>query len=245
MYLSVDNKMYSSCSGADAIANVLRKEFTKTPISSATENALSKLSDMINKSIFIVAANEKRLTSIEQIEDKLSDCTNTKSALPLMNQITDVGKRAVLDAFQGKGYQSADDADKGYARELVLKAICYPTVKTSTALLNVLDSYNSVLGLNLSGFNALSPANRGEAIVAFSGQNPGIGSMQSVLDNIVGKYNSQTPAPPSGGGGGSSGGSGGSGGSFIAPTMPSVTNTPDASQGNTSVFKDLTDVWCA
>ena len=62
MYLAVDNEMYKSCQDTTSIANVLQKELAKAPISSATENALSKLSDMIDKSALTVAANERKLT---------------------------------------------------------------------------------------------------------------------------------------------------------------------------------------
>ena len=236
MYLSIDNKMYDSCSGAEAIATVLSKELEKTPISSATEDALSKLSGMIDKSILVVAVNEKKLTSLAQIEDKLSECTNTKATKGLLDQITAPGKTAVLSGFQGNGFSAVDDADKRYGQELVLKAICYPTVKTSTALLSVVSKYNSVLGLNLSGFNGLSDANRAQAIVTFSGQNPTIASMQSVLDSIVSGYSQQTPASPQGGGGG---------GSQIAPpitTAPPVSDNPAAPETSSSVFNDLADV---
>jgi len=97
----------------------------------------------------------------------------------------------------------------------------------------VLNNYNSVLGLNLSGFNGLSETNKAQAIVSFSEQNPTVASMQSVLDLIVGSYNQQKP---SGGGGG---GGGGSNMNFIAPSMPSAT---DNQTSQTSVFNDLADV---
>ena len=241
MYLAVDNKMYESCSGAGAVAAILSRELDKTPISSATENALSKLSGMIDRSILSVAANEQKLTSLAQIEEKLSECTNTKTTLGLMGQITEAGKTAILSGFQGNGYLTVDNADKRFGQEIVLKAICYPTVKTSTALLNVVNNYNSVLGLNLSGFNGLSETNKAQAIVSFSEQNPTVASMQSVLDLIVGGYNQQTPPPPGGGGGGGGGGGSSSNdGSYIIQPMPSVSDTPAAPQ--TSVFNDLTDV---
>ena len=229
MYLSLDNQMYKVCSGSTAIAAVLSKEIAKNPISSATENAIAKLSDMIDKSVLVVAANEKKLSSLTQISNKLSDCSNTKLALSLTEQITEEGKAAVLSSFQGNGYIDVDNADKRYAQEIVLKAICYPTVKTSAALLQVLEDYNSVLGLDLSEFNALARSKRAEAIVDFSGQKPTVTTMQSVLDTIVKKFDTPVKITSSGGGGG--------GGSYMISNRPAVSESSD-----TSVFNDLANV---
>ena len=228
MYLSLDNQMYKVCSGSTAIAAVLSKEIAKKPISSATENAIAKLSDMIDKSVLVVAANEKKLSSLTQISNKLSDCSNTKLALSLTEQITEEGKAAVLSSFQGNGYIDVDNADKRYAQEIVLKAICYPTVKTSAALLQVLEDYNSVLGLDLSEFNALARSKRAEAIVDFSGQKPTVTTMQSVLDTIVKKFDTPVKITSSGGGGG---------GSHMISNRPAASESSD-----TSVFNDLANV---
>ena len=236
MYLSIDSQMYKICSSSDAIAEVLKKEFTKTPVSSATENAVDILSAMFDKSILVVAANEKKLTSFNQIEEKLSDCTNTKLVTSLKEQISEDGKSALLNSFQGNGYASVDNADKRYAQELVLKAICYPTVKTSTALLGVLDGYNSVLGLDLSDFNSLSKSKQAEVIVAFSGENPTVATMQSVLNNIVKKYNAPVKPSTSGGGGG------GGGGSYVVSNKPATVNPSSEPQKDISVFNDLSNV---
>lgn len=237
MYLSVDNKMYDSCSGASAVAVVLAKELEKTPISSATENALSKLSEMIDKSILTVAANETKLTSLAQVEEKLSECDNTKTVIGLMEQITESGKTAILSGFQGNGFATVEDADKRFGQEIVLKAICYPTVKTSTALLSVLDEYNLVLGLDLSKFKKLSKTNKAQAIVEFSGKNPTVATMQDVLDDIVKGYKE-----PSSSGGGGGGGAGGGGGSLVVPTLPINPSNPGQSGTTGSVFNDLADV---
>lgn len=229
MYLSLDNQMYKVCSGSTAIAAVLSKEIAKNPISSATENAIAKLSDMIDKSVLVVAANEKKLSSLTQISNKLSDCSNTKLALSLTEQITEEGKAAVLSSFQGNGYIDVDNADKRYAQEIVLKAICCPTVKTSAALLQVLEDYNSVLGLDLSEFNALARSKRAEAIVDFSGQKPTVTTMQSVIDTIVKKFDTPVKITSSGGGGG--------GGSYMISNRPAASESSD-----TSVFNDLANV---
>lgn len=237
MYLSVDNKTYESCSGATAIAGILRIELAKTPISSATENALSKLSAMIDKSVITVAANEGKITSLAQIGEKFAECTNTKIVKDLIGQIDATGEAAFLNDFNGNGYFSVDDADRRCAQEIVLKAICYPTVKTSTALLNVVDNYNSVLGLNLLGFNSLSDENRAQAIVTFSGKNPTVATMQSVLDDIVEDYSrTTTSSSPDGSGGGSGGGG------LIAPPIRPGSESSVGAQAGGTVFKDLTDV---
>lgn len=236
VYLSIDNKMYESCSGAAAIGAVLKKELAKTPVSSDSENALSKLSEMLDKSILTVAANEKKLTSITQVDEKFSECTNTKTVRDLIVQMTEKGEEAFLRDFQGNKYLSVDEADERCAKEIALKAICYPCVKTSTALLNVIDNYNSALGLNLSGFNKLSEANRAQAIVKFSEKNPTVATMQDTLDDIVKEYNKPTTTSPSGGGGG------GGGGGFVAPSSPSASDSSVESQAGGSVFNDLTNV---
>lgn len=237
MYLSIDNELFEACSGADAIAKVLKEELKKTPVSSATDNALSKLSAMIDKSVLVVAANEKKLTSLAQIEKVLSECTNTNTVKGLMEQITEDGKTAILDSFQNKGFTTVDNADKRYGQEIVLKAICYPTVKTSTALLSILNKHNAELGLNLSKFNNLSNSNKAQAIVEFSGKNPTVETMQSVLDGIVKGYK-ETSSP----GGGNGGGGSSSGGSIAVPTLPINPNNPAQSATGGLVFNDLTDV---
>lgn len=234
-YLSVDNEIYKLCSGSAAIATVLKTELANTTLSSKTENAIAKLAELIDKSALVVAANEGKLTSLSQIENKLSACTNTNKVLGLMAQTTDAGKLAIVNGFQGNGLTTVNNADLCFAQEIVLNAICYPTVQTSTALMNVLNGYNSVLGLNLSGFNGLSTANQGAAIVAFSNKKPTVATMQSVLDNIVNSYKTQTAPGPSGGGGGKGGNNAG----FIAPSIPS---SADNQTSQMSVFDDLTDV---
>ena len=240
MYLSIDNKMYKSCSSAAAVAAILRKEFEKAPISSATENALEKLSDMINKSVLVVLANEKKLTSLAQIENTFSECENTKSVKGLTEQITEAGKAAILSKFQDNRFATVDEADKRYGQEVVLKALCYPTVKTSTALLEVIANYNSVLGLNLSGFNSLSSASQGQAIVTFSVRNPIVPNMQLVLDSIVNEYKKQSSSSSQGGGGGGGGGGGAGGG--IVPLVPTISDNSAQPGAGNLVFNDLADV---
>lgn len=232
-YLSIDNEMYQLCSDSAAIAAVLKCELADTTLSSKTENAIAKLAELIDKSVLVVAANERKLTSLSQIENKLSGCINTNNVLGLMAQTTDAGKLAILNGFQGNGFTTVNNADLRFAQEIVLNAICYPTVQTSTALMNVLNSYNSVLGLDLSGFNGLSSANQSAAIVAFSNNKPTVATMQSVLDNIVNSHKpSIVPAPSGGGNGGNNKG-------FVAPSIPSAT---DNQTSQTSVFDDLADV---
>lgn len=231
-YLSVDNEMYELCSGSATIAAVLKTELANSTLSSQTENAIAKLAEMIDKSSLAVAANEKKLTTLSQIENKLSACENTNKVLGLTEQTADNGKLAILKGFQGNGFTTVNSADLRFAREIVLNAICYPAVQTSAALLDILDSNNTVLGLNLSDFSSLSQANRSAAIVAFSNQKPSVSDMQSVLDNIVNGYKKQTSFTPSGGGGGNKG-------SFAAPVMSDLM---DKSDSETSVFDDLTEV---
>ena len=237
MYLSVDNEMYKLCSGSAAIAAVLKTELANTTLSSQTENAIAKLAEMIDKSALVVAANERKLTDLSQIQNNLSECTNTNKVLGLVAQTTDAGKLAIVNGFQGNGFTTVNNADLRLAKEIALNAICYPTVQTSAALINILENNNSVLGLDLSGFNSLSSANQGAAIVAFSNQKPTVATMQSVLDSIVNGYVKQTASTSSGGGGSSSSGEGSM--SFIAPTIPS---SGDDYASATSVFDDLTEV---
>ena len=237
-YLSIDTELYKLCSSSKAIASVLAAELSGSGLSSKTEDALALLADMTDRAVLAVAANERKLTSIEQIVSKLADAENTSAVAALIGNITDSGKAALLSSFQGCSFKSAEAADERFAREIVLKALCYPTVKTSTALLNILNNYNSVLGLDLSGFNNLSSSNKAAAIIKLSQENPSLSNMQSVLDGIV-RGMSKTTASASSSGGGSGGSSGGS----VAASFPAVSGTASVGTNeSTSVFNDLDEV---
>jgi len=239
MYLSLDNDLYDLCSGSEEIAKILAKELKETNLSSNTPNATEILGEIINKSALTVAANEEKLTNISQIEKHMSDCENTKEVTELLSRITESGKDKLLKDFQGNSFSGVEDADVRFGEETVLKAICYPAEKTSKALLNILDEYNFVLGLNLSAFNKLSNASRSEAIVKFSNEKPTIKNMQSVLDEIVDSY--ETDKPLSGGNGGGGGSRGNSASPYIPLVDSGITNI-SINQTPTSAFNDIAGV---
>ena len=203
-FLSIDEALYKACGGATKITRVLAPELAGCGLTSASENALGKMSALIDRVIAVTAANERKLSQLSQIEPKLADGEYTGTVLNLSEKITESGKARLLNDIQGQGYASVAAADKGYARELILKAICYPTVRTSTEIIGIMEKYNSVLGLDLSAFNALSAEQRAGAAVKFSSGAPSLSNMQTALDAAVKEYRGSTGSENSSGGGGGS-----------------------------------------
>ncbi len=203
-FLSIDEALYKACGGATKITRVLAPELAGCGLTSASENALGKMSALIDRVIAVTAANERKLSQLSQIEPKLADGEYTGTVLSLSEKITESGKARLLNDIQGQGYASVAAADKGYARELILKAICYPTVRTSTEIVGIMEKYNGVLGLDLSAFNALSADQRAGATVKFSSSTPSLSNMQTALDAAVKEYQGSTGSENSSGGGGGS-----------------------------------------
>ena len=203
-FLSIDEALYKACGGATKITRVLAPELAGCGLSSASENALGKMSALIDRVIAVTAANERKLSQLSQIEPKLADGEYTGTVLSLSEKITESGKARLLNDIQGQGYASVAAADKAYARELILKAICYPTVRTSTEIVGIMEKYNGVLGLDLSAFNSLSAEQRAGAAVKFSSSTPSLSNMQTALDAAVKEYRGSTGSENSSGGGGDS-----------------------------------------
>ena len=201
-FLSIDEALYKACGGATKITRVLAPELAGCGLTSASENALGKMSALIDRVIAVTAANERKLSQLSQIEPKLADGEYTGTVLSLSEKITESGKGRLLNDIQGQGYASVAAADKAYARELILKAICYPTVRTSTEIIGIMEKYNGVLGLDLSAFNALSADQRAGAAVKFSSSTPSLSNMQTALDAAVKEYRGSTGSENSSGGGG-------------------------------------------
>ena len=226
-FLSIDEALYKACGGATKITRVLAPELAGCGLTSASENALGKMSALIDRVIAVTAANERKLSQLSQIEPKLADGEYTGTVLNLSEKITESGKARLLNDIQGQGYASVAAADKGYARELILKAICYPTVRTSTEIIGIMEKYTGVLGLDLSAFNSLSAEQRAGAAVKFSNSTPSLSNMQTALDAAVKEYRGSTGSENSSGGGG---GSSSSSSSVYAP--------PQGSNNSSSALTD-------
>ena len=235
-FLSIDEALYKACGGATKITRVLAPESAGCGLTSASENALGKMSALIDRVIAVTAANERKLSQLSQIEPKLADGEYTGMALNLSERITERGKACLLNDIQGQSYVSVAAADKGYARELILKAICYPTVKTSTEIMGIMEKYNGVLGLDLSAFYALSAEQRAGAAVKFSSSAPSLSNMQTALDAAVKDYRGSNGSGNSSGGGGGNSSSGSSGSSVYA--LPQGSNTSSSARTD-SEFDDL------
>lgn len=225
--LSIDNNIMSACSNVSdsKIAAVLMTE-----LKSKNTLTIDEMSEIINKAMLVSALNANKIND-KQIVDHILDSGqyNTVNSA-LKNKIKLSGLNSFVARINNQAYTSILGADNGIAKELILSALCYPKNETTNEILTILNSYNSILGLDLTEFDNLSAENKGNAIRNFAKSKPTLSTMQSVLDSEVAPLKAAEPQIDQGNSGtsGSAGGSGGSsGGAYVG-----MQNT---------IFKDIGD----
>ena len=165
-----------------------------------------------------VALNAGKITDKEIVDHILTGGQYSALNDALKDKIKANGLTAFLTNINKKAYTSIQDLDNTAAKELILCAICYPKNESTGEILSVLESYNGILGLDLTDFNKLSTENKANVIRDFSNSKPSLAAMQSVLTDLVVPYKRSEAQTAIGGGGGGGGGSvpgAGSEGSFI------------------------------
>ncbi len=213
--LSIDDNIMSASAGVSdaSVAAVLLKEMRgKSTIS------IDEMSDISGKAMLVAALNANKITDKEIVDHILDGGQYSAVNGALKDKIKANGLNDFVTNINGKAYTSVADADNGAAKELILDAICYPKNETTSEILAVLESYNGILGLDLTEFNKLSNENKANVIRNFSNSKPSLDKMQSTLNSLVAPLKaSGTPVAGGGGGGGGgvSGGISGSDGSFI------------------------------
>lgn len=211
--LSIDNNIMSVSAGVSdaSVAAILLKELKGK--SSITIDEMSHISE---KAMLAAALNANKITDKEIVDHILDGGQYFAVNNALKDKIKATGLANFITNINIKGYTSISELDNGAAKELILDAICYPKNETTNEILAILESYNSILGLDLTEFNKLSAENKANAIRNFSNSKPSLITMQSTLNGIVAPLKKTETQITSGGGGGGGGISlGGSDGSFI------------------------------
>ena len=213
--LSIDNNIMNASFGVSdaSVAAVLINELRgKSTVS------IDEMSRISGKSMLVASLNANKITDKEIVDHILDGGQYSAVNAALKDKIKANGLNSFVVNINRRAYTSVSDADNGAARELILDAMCYPKNETTSEILAVLQSYNNILGLDLTDFNKLSAENKANVIRNFSNSKPSLDTMQSVLNGFVAPLKTaETPITGGGGGGGGgvSGGISGSDGSFI------------------------------
>lgn len=218
--LSIDNNILNVCSSVSdsSITAVLMTE-----IKGKSTLTIDQMSEIINKTMLVVALNSNKINDKEIVDHILEGGKYAAVNTALKDKIKLSGLNNFIANINGKSYVGISDADTKIAKELVLDAICYPKNETTSEIQAILEDYNSVLELNLTDFNNLSAENKAAAIRSFSNAKPTLATMQSVLNSIVAPLlTSEKPIEQNNlsGGGSSSGSGSSSGGAFLGIQNP-------------------------
>jgi hypothetical protein len=197
-------------------------------------NGLSALADVLDKAITAQAVSEGAISDFDTAVS-IASCDTS-----LASEISDAGKKYVVEAIASSGFSSLDDYSAKAETALNIAAFNFNTNQSPDNLSAKLNELNSVLKLNLTKFSALSSSKQATAAqrLAASGCKS-VSAMQTTLDKIVSDL---TPATTTGGGGGGNGGGGGGvtvGGNNTYTGSMEVSVSEDLLQEAKYVFDDL------
>ena len=233
--LSIDNNLLNACSSVSdaSVAAILMKE-----IKGKGTLTIDQMSEALNKTMLVAALNADKLNSLgdkDIIDHILYSGKYFDANSALKDKIKLTGLNNFISRINNHAYTSVSDAETGITKELILNALCYSKIETTTELLSLLEKHNDVLGLNLTGFNLLSEGNKGNAIRSFANRKPTLATMQSTLNSIVAELrSSETPINQNNSGGGGGGG-GSAKGDYIgmqSPTSGTASEAPGYAYGD-------------
>ncbi len=239
--LSVDNNVLDICTDlsdtriTDILLNELKGKESLT---------IEAMSDIIQKTMLTAAMNSGKMNNKEILDRVFTDGKYGQGNAALKDKIKTEGIKTFISNINNKNYKSIAVADEQIAKELVLDAICYSKVETTSEILSVLNEYNYILGLDLSGLNKLSEGSRGDAVRSFAKSKPTLSSAQDTLDRIVDSLKADSSHGQSGGAGGGSSGGGGlsagtDSGTYIgirSPVFNDIGNFPWAQDAINSLY---------
>ena len=232
--LSLNTDLYEQAD-INTAAGILYEDLKTSRITPEDENAIEDMAKIINKAMVVDLANNNKLTDKAIIDDFFTGGEYKAVNDALKDKITDSGIKSYITDVQKKGYSDSKAAETQFIKELVLKAICYPKIKTSAELVNLITNYADTLGLNLNKFNTLSGNAKGEVMIALNSKCPSLNNIQTELDALVNKIASSENTNYTSGGGG--GGGGASSGEFSGVTG----GAQSGSVSSDKVFDDLDD----
>ena len=227
--LSVDNNVLDICASLSDtnITDILLNELKGKESLTVEETA-----DIIQKTMLTAAMNAGKMSDKEILDHVFTDGKYGQGNAELKDKIKAEGIKTFIRNINNKNYKSIAVADEQIAKELVLDAICYSKVETTSELLLLLKEYNNILNLNLTEFNKLSDGEQANAIRNFASSKPSLATAQNTLDTVVALFAASDRKNEQGNAGGSSsGGTGKIGGSEVG-TYIGVKGT---------VFNDISD----
>ncbi len=214
-------------------------------LDSAASDAVAQLKKIIDKAITVEGVSEGAVTDYTAVTAFVTDND------ALVKSLNDAGRKETVSKMSKKSYKTFEEYDAALLKQLAFCGFYNNANKAGDNLAAYLTDYNEYLGLDLSGFNALSKTDRAKAAKKLSEMTADdTAQMQTNLKKAI-KTGSSTGGSTGGSGSGSSGSSssGSSGGSsgggiYSASAGNSVTDKNILEQK--FVYPDMKDAaWAA